>query len=288
MKKNFIVIVFTAIALIMLFPVIFVLSNSFMSGAEIADRYAKTITPTNWFDLSLPPIHFARLGLVPDYVTAKQYLELFFLRPDILRYFWNSLFVTLPVVLGQCLVSAPAAYAFEQMRWKYKEIAFFVYALIMLMPMQVVMVPNFIVAEWLGLRESYLAIILPGIFAPFGTFLIRQQLRSFPKEYYEAAQVDGASHRCYFLRVILPAIRPTIAALAVLTFVEYWNMVDQAVVFIRDSWREPMSVFLSTLMTQEPEMLFVASIFYMLPAMFVFLLGQEQMTQGIQLSGLKA
>ncbi|MGI6189655.1 MAG: carbohydrate ABC transporter permease [Caldicoprobacteraceae bacterium] len=288
MKKNYVILLFSVIALIMLFPVIFALSNSFMSGAEIADRYAKTITPTNWFDFTLPPIHFARLGLIPDYLTARQYLELFFLRPDILRYFWNSVLITLPVVLGQCLVSAPAAYAFEQMRWKHKEIAFFVYAVIMLMPLQVVMVPNFIVAEWLGLRKSYLAIILPGIFTPFGTFLIRQQLRGFPKEYYEAAQMDGASHRCYFLKVVLPAVKPTIAALAILTFVEYWNMVDQAVVFIRESWREPMSVFLSALMTQETAMLFVASVFYMLPAIFVFLLGQEQMVQGIQLSGLKA
>ena len=287
-KKAFIYILLTLAASVMVFPILFTLSNSLMSGAEIADRYAKTVTPGNWYDPFFSGIHFARIGLIPDFATVRQYVNMLFLRPDILRYFWNSVMLTVPVVLGQCIISAPAAYAFEQAHWKYKEALFFVYAVIMLMPLQVVMVPNYIMANWLNILDSYLAIILPGIFSPFGVFLIRQQLRSFPKEYYDAARMDGAEHGSYFLVVVIPAIKPTLAALSILTFVEYWNMVDQAVVFIRTEWKEPMSVFLSTLMNQETSMLFVASVLYMLPALFLFLLGEKSMAHGIQLSGLKA
>lgn len=287
MKKVLFYVILIFAAIIMIYPILFTIVNSFMSEAEILDRYSTTITPTNSFDVCYQQIHFVRLGLLPDVVIFRQYLELFFFQPDILLYFWNSVFLMVCVVLGHCLVSVPAGYAFEYGKWKWKEVLFFVYCAIMLMPLQVVLVPNYIVANWLDIKDSYLAIILPGIFAPFGTFLIRQQLRGFPKDYQEASQLDGASPWSYFAYVILPTVKPTVGALAVLTFVEYWNMVDQAVVFIRDSSKLPMSVFLSSLMSDNTGMLFVTSVFYMLPAVFVFLFGEKQMIHGIQLSGIK-
>lgn len=275
-------------AVLIMLPLLFTLANSLMSPAEVLDRYANTVTPGNFFDDHYGDIHYVNPTLLPSYPTLKQHLTVLFFSPDIMRAFWISLGVAAVVVAGQCAVSAPAAYFFERARFRGKELLFFLYLVVMLLPMQVVLVPNFIVAVNLGLSRSYLAIILPGIAAPFGTFLIRQQMRGFPTVVYEAAQIDGAGKGSIFLRIFLPAAVPSVASLAFLTFVEYWNLIDQAVVFIRETWRQPLSVYLGVLMGQKTEIYFAACVLFMVPPLLVFVMGQEHLRQGIQLSGLKA
>lgn len=201
--------------------------------------------------------------------------------------FWNSLKITTPVLIGNVIVSAMAAFAFEHLRFKRKEAVYFAYIIVMLMPLQVLLVPNFLVADWLNIRQSYLAIILPGIFSPFGVFLVRQQLKGFPSEYFDAALVDGAGYFRFFTRIVVPCMKPTFAALTILTFVEYWNVVDQAVVFIHQTYRQPLSVYLSRMVSLDMGMVFATSVIYMLPALLLFFAGTEQMTEGLRLSGIK-
>lgn len=290
MKKTSLLTYFILImlAVVMLLPLIFIFTNSFMSSAEIADRYSRYITPGNFFNKSYSNIHFANISFIPYFVTGQQYVRLFFYSPDILVRYWYSIGIAVSVVVGQLLISVPAAYAFESLKIKHKEKLFFAYIIVMLMPLQVTLVQNYLIADALRIVNTYWAIILPGIFAPFGTFLIRQQLKGFPQDYFEAAQLDGATHFIYFTIVILPMAKPTIAALAILTFAEYWNLVDQAVVFIRETWREPLSVFLSRMSSGDAGIIFATAVFYLFPAIIIYLFGQKQMVQGIQLSGLKA
>lgn len=284
-KQSILLAVLTFIAALMLFPVLFTLLNSLMSEQEIIDRYGREVTPQNSFDLIQNGIHYVQFSVIPYFVTFSQYVKLFFTRPDLLGFYWNSIYLVVPVVAGQLLVSVPAAYAFEYAEWKHKEKLFFFYIIVMLLPLQVTLVPNYIMADILGMKNSMLAIILPGIFSPFGTFLVRQQLKGMPRGYYEAAQLDGATNFQFFRHIILPAIRPSMAALAILTFVQYWNVVEQAIVFIRQENMEPLSVYLSHI--KDTGMVFSVSAFYMAPALLIFLAGQKQMVQGIQLSGLK-
>ena len=158
----------------------------------------------------------------------------------------------------------------------------------MLMPMQVLLVPNYFVASFLSIENSYLAIILPAIFSPFGVFLIRQYLKGLPYEYIEAAKIDGASQIKIIFYVVSPLIKPAVSALCILLFIEYWNLVDQAVVFIDKSYNEPLSVYLSKLINQDFELVFAASCFYMILILLIFLYGQKYLVEGIQQqSGLK-
>lgn len=285
--KNFIIytIIFI-VAFIFLFPIIITVTNSFMTPFEITNRYTKDITAMNHFSTN-DIMHFVEISLIPNSVSLKQYINLLFEQPTYLYLFWNSVKIVIPVVIGETIISVMAAYAFEYSTIKLKEILFLIYIVIMILPIQITLVPNYIVADFFNLENSYLSIILPGIFNPFGVFLIRQFLKSVPIEYIEAAKIDGANHVQIIRYIIIYIVKPAISALIILTFVEYWNVIDQAIIFIKEEYREPLSILLSKLADGNMEIIFAASCFYMLPAILIFLNGQEDMIKGIQLSGLK-
>jgi multiple sugar transport system permease protein len=230
---------------------------------------------------------FVSFQLVPWQATLGQYKAVLIDQPAFLVLLGNSVKTTAPVVAGNLVVSMLAAYGFTVWKWRHKEAVFMAYVVVMLMPLQAVLVPNYIVAGFLGIEESYLAIILPGVFAPFGTFLLRQSMRALPKEYFEAARIDGAGDARAFLHVAAPLMKPGMAALAMLTFIEYWNLVEQAVIFIKDYTREPLSVYLSRIKSGNVALVFAASCVFMLPPLLFLLFGQENLEKGIELSGIK-
>ena len=276
-----------AFALAFAIPIIVTFTNSFMLGSQIRARYAMDVLPTNaFYRLEVfPQIHFVRMTVFPAWISFTQYLSVIF--DDVYLFaLWNSIILTLPSVLGQIVIAVPAAYAFEFGKWKHKEKLFFVYIVIMLMPLPVVLVPQFVMAGFLRIQESTLAVILPAIFAPFGVFLLRQFVKTFPKECLEAAKIDGAGQIRTLVSIVVPLLKPAIAALSLLVFVDYWNVVEQAIVFITDPNRMPLSVALSG-MIHSYDIIFAASFFYMIPALLVFLYGQEYLVEGVRLSGMK-
>jgi len=284
-KKSLLALVVGVVALMFFAPLLVIFTNSFMSTFEIVNRYTHHIRPGNMLYAG-ESIHFVRVGLIPDFASLRQYISLFLGHPIYLRNFWNSVALAFPIVAGQILISAPAAYAFEMSRWRGKEGVYFVYIVVMLLPLQVTLVPNFIMADWMNLMGSRWAVILPGIFNPFGVFILRQFLRNFPKDYAEAAQIDGAGHLTTFIRVIAPMFKPAIAALFMLAFVENWNLVEAPRIFL-ESAAEPLSVYLAQMAGAHLDMIFAASFFYLLPCVIILLYGQEFMIEGIQLSGVK-
>jgi multiple sugar transport system permease protein len=274
-----------ALGLLFMFPLAVTLAGSFMIPAEIAVRYSSGITI---FDLVQGITEkFKAITLIPNPVSLEQYGEVLINQPSFLILLFNSLKITLPVILGSLAVSLLTAYGFTLWRWKYKEWVFMVYVMVMLMPLQAVLVPNYIIAALLGIEKSYLAIILPGIFSPFGVFLMRQSMRSLPPAYFEAAEIDGAGNWHILLYLVIPQLKSSITALCMLLFIEYWNLVEQAVVFIDDFRLEPLSVYLSRLADGRIALIFAASCVYMfLPLWFLFA-GQGDLEKGIELSGVK-
>ena len=285
-QKAIIITIVFVLAFAFLFPIFIVFTNSFMGAFEIDTRYTHLIRPGNWLFTQDSAYHFVRLTLIPDFVTLSQYASLLFGHPMYLVRFWNSLALTLPILIGQILISVPAAYAFEMSRFHLKEGVYLIYIIVMLMPLQVALVPNFLIADWLGLLDSRLAIILPGIVNPFGVFLMRQFLRNLPRDYIDAAQIDGAGYLTAFFCVIAPLFKTAVAALMMLTFVESWNLVEAPRLFL-DVSQEPLSVYLAEMAIQNLYTIFAASLIYLLPCVLMFLFGQEHMVEGIQLSGIK-
>lgn len=263
---------FTVImGLLFLLPLIFTISNSFMGDIEIISRYTKEITEYNTMDLAVGNMHFVNMGFFPDKPTISSYLDVFN-NSHYLKSYLNSILIVVPILIGQCIISPLAAFGFEYSKWKYKELLFFMYILIMLMPIQVLLVPNYLIADWLGLIDTHLAIILPAIFNPIGVFIIRLQLKGFPKESIEAAQNCGATHFQVFKNIVLPNIKPSIGILMVLIFTEYWNVIEQGLVLLKNSALNPLSIYLSQIADKDLGVFFATSCLYLIPIFLMFLL----------------
>lgn len=273
------------LGVLFMLPLVVTLTNSLMPANDILSHYT---TRLSVFDIvNGVKEKYIQIPLIPSQISVSQYTDVLVNQPSFLILLANSLKITVPVVLGNVIVSMLAAYGFSIWKWKHKEKMFFIYIVVMLMPLQAVLVPNYIVADQLGLATSYLAIILPGIFSPFGTFLLRQNMKSLPKEYFEAAQMDGANSLYMFLHIALPQMKSGIAALAMLVFIEYWNIVEQVIIFIKEYYREPLSVFLSHIPSENISMIFASSVVYMLLPLWFLMLGQKDLEKGIELSGIK-
>lgn len=277
-KSRFWWLLFLAITVIYMAPLIITFTNSFMSSTEVERNYNVS---------GMEEGSYVDMNLIPEKVTLSQYAELLFDSPVYLNMLWNSVKITVPIVVGQIIVSTLAAYAFTVLKFKGKELLFFLYIIVMLLPLQVTLMPNYIVADWLGITDSYLAIILSGIFNPFGVFLLRQFMKSLPDAYLEAAKIDGAGNGKIFISIILPMIKPGIAATAMLTLLDYWNLVDQAIIFIQDSEKQPLSTFLAQINNGDIGLAFAGSCFYAVPMLLVLLYGQEHLKQGIAITGMK-
>ncbi|MBE1441036.1 carbohydrate ABC transporter permease [Paenibacillus sp. OAS669] len=285
LQKGALTIVVTIIAAVLLFPIVITFTNSLMTGQEIEINYGPigTMNEASGGEAG----RFANLKLLPDQVSLKQYGEILVNSPRYLTMFWNSVWMVVPIIAGQAFVAALAAYALSKLQFRGRDQLFLVYVLTMLMPFQVTLVPNYIMADRLGLLNSVSAVILPGIFAAFGVFMLRQFMLHIPYSYIEAAKIDGAGHIRIFMTIIVPMVKPGAAALIVLLFVDYWNMVEQPLIFLDDPFRQPLSVYLSKINEGERGVAFAASMLYMTPMALLFLYAESYFIKGIQLSGIK-
>ncbi|MTI65246.1 MAG: carbohydrate ABC transporter permease [Firmicutes bacterium] len=270
-------------ALIMLFPLMMTITNSFMSNEEILSSYKTLSNESQKEDKS----NFFSIKLIPENISIRQYYETLIAKHKFLRMFWNSVFLVTPIVAIQVLISSMAAFVFSKIKFKGRDILFFTYIVIMLMPFQVTLVPNYIVLDKLGLINNYLAIIFPGAFGAFGVFLLRQFMITIPNEYIEAAMVDGCSLIKIFFKVILPLSKGGIASLAILSFIDNWNMVEQPLIFLNDINKYPLSIYLSKINNMEIGIAFAASVIYMIPMILMFLYGENYLIDGISHSGIK-
>lgn len=284
LKKSAITAVMVGIAVLLIMPIVITFTNSLMSDQELSTNYGPIGQMNKAVAGKANP--FVNLKLLPDQVTLEQYGKVLVSSPRYLTMFWNSVFMVVPIIMGQTLVAALAAYAFSKLQFRGRESLFLVYVLTMLMPFQVTLVPNYMMADKLGLLNSSGAIILPGIFAAFGVFMLRQFMLGIPYAYIEAAKMDGAGHLRIFYKIMIPMIKPGLAALVILLFVDYWNMVEQPLIFLDDPFKQPLSVYLSNL-TSEKGIAFAASMLYMAPMILLFLYAETYFIKGVQLSGIK-
>lgn len=270
-------------AILFLLPIILTITNSLMTVSEINANYGVIFKTSNGIRVFIS--NTVNLKFIPDIVSFSQYFKVLFLSPEYLMKFWNSVIYVVPIVVFQLAVASLAAYGFARYRGRVREIIFFSYIILMLMPYQVTLVPNYLVSSWLNIVETRWAIWLPGIFSPFAVYMLTKYMRRIPKSIYEAAEIDGAGEWQIFTRICLPNCRGGLASIAILLFIDYWNMVEQPLILLSDEQMHPLSVFLSKIRTQEISLAFAVAVIYMVLPMLVYLYGEEYLVEGIVYQG---
>lgn len=285
MKKIIISIVIIGITAFYIFPLIIIVTNSFMTQDEINRNYSVEYTDFDYQQKN--DVHYAEYKLIPHIVSLEQYKALLLETPSYLELFMNSVKITIPAVLGQIIVGTLAAYGFVISKFRCKEALFCIYIIVMVLPFQTTLVPNYYMINKLGIMDTHVAIILPTVFHPFAVFIMRQNMKLIPSEVFQAAKMDGANQLQIFFHIALPMVKGGIASLFILSFIDCWGMVEQPMIFLQDAKKEPLSVFLSTISGNNTGLIFAASFFYMIPAVLIFIFGQEYFEQGVKLSALK-
>lgn len=271
-------------AVLFLMPIVLTITNSFMSASEISANYGQVFATTDTGG-KVYISDTVNLKFIPDMVSFSQYITVLFKSPEYLFKFWNSVILVVPIVVFQLFVAAGASYGFTRYRGRIKEIIFFVYIILMLMPYQVTLVPNYLVSDWLHVLDTKWAIWLPGIFSPFAVYLLTKYMRRIPVSVMEAAQIDGAGEWQIFRRICMPLCKGAMCSIAILIFIDYWNMVEQPLILLSDQEKHPLSVFLSKINSGEIGLAFAVATIYMVPPILVFLYGEDYLVEGITYQG---
>ena len=262
----------TLFAIFFALPIVYTVMNSLMSPAEVQHYYSGSGQMT--------------LHLLPDQFSLEEYYQILFRQPDYLMRFFFFFWPVTVIVIGQVCVSSAAGFAFAKFRFPGRDVLFF-FVIILMMPIQVTLVSNYIVLDRMGLIGTYFAIILPAIFSPFGVFLMRQVIATMPDELIEAAKLDGAGNWRIFLRIVLPCSKSGVVSLVILCFIDNWNMVEQPIVCLKDAGKYPLSVFLSQINEMNPGLSFACGVLAMVPVALLFLFYEKELIEGIGFSNLK-
>ena len=279
MKKKIVFIILVAISIFMCFPVIFLLAGSFMSVDELNSYLAPVLAEKSK--------GYVSWGLLPSYPTLRAYVELLFDTPEFFVMFWNSVKIVFLSVCGQLIVGIPAAWGFARYKFPFKKVLFTIYIVVMLMPFQVTMLSSYLVLDKLHLLNTHGSIILPAIFSTFSVFIMYRFFCNIPESIIESARIDGASEVIIFAKIGIPLGMPGIMSAVVLQFLEYWNLIEQPLTFLKDKVLWPLSIYLPNITLENADIAFTASAVTLIAAIIVFFAGQSYLEQGIAASAVK-
>lgn len=221
--------------------------------------------------------------LLPQYPTLRHYFRVMIDTPEFWILFWNSVKIVVAVMVGQLLVSVPAAWGFAKYRFRGNKILFRVYIFFMLLPFQAKMLSEYLVLDKITLLDTHWAIILPGIFSTFPVFILYQFFKGIPQEVLESARLDGAGEWIIFTKIGIPLAMNGIAAVFILNFIEYWNIIEQPLVFLKSKNLWPLSMYMPDVLQNNPGDMFVKIVVTSIPLVVLFLSGQEHLKKGIHI-----
>jgi len=256
------------LAVTMIFPYVWMISNSLKSVAEFSQN---------------------PYSVIPRGLTLSTYHVALF-KGRVAMYMRNSALYTVSVVCCSLLFNSLAAYAFAKSEFPGRDQAFMAVLATMMLPGSVTLIPNFLVAHYLGLTNKYLGVVLPSFAGAFGIFLLRQFFLNIPSELGDAARIDGAGFFSTYWRIMLPLTKPALITLGVFEFLAEWNNFVWPLIILSDWRKYPITVGIASFRqqhyTQWPTV-FAAATAVSVPVAALFFFAQEYVVGGISLSGLK-
>lgn len=270
--------IFIAAGVVICAPVLLVVTGSVMGSSDLQECLAPVFKDGQGF---------VSWKLIPQYPTVEHYIRLLFKTPQFFVLFWNSVKMVVLILVGQMLVGIPAAWAFAVYNVRGKNILFTLYVVLMLLPFQVTMFSSYLTLNKLALLNTHWAVILPAVFNTFPIFVTYGGFKAIPRPLLEAARIDGAGELYIFIKLGLTLGKSGVLSAIVLGFLEYWNMIEQPLAFLEDKKLWPLSLYLPEIDWTQAGFAFSASVIMLIPAVFVFVMGQDYLEQGIVYSGLK-
>lgn len=226
---------------------------------------------------------------IPEKISFTGFMEIFRVFP-FGRAIFNSVFVATLTTFVTVMSACMAGYVFSKIQFKGREAFFAIYLATMMIPGNVTMIPNYLTLRFLGLLNTYVGVMLPSLFNAFGTFLMRQHMKSIPDDYVEAAVLDGASHAKIFFKMILPLAKPAVATLVVITFMGCWNDFLWPLIVLTDRSKMTLPVGLSLLQGQymsRYNMLMAGALISMMPILIIYAFAQKYFEEGLSVGGIK-
>mgnify|MGYP004464034823 CR=1 FL=1 len=231
-----------------------------------------------------PPLFFPTSFHISNYIEVIK-------RVPFLMFILNSLKVAAVVMVGQCIIDTMMAYAFARIEFKGREALFILVLAGLMVPPQASIIPLFMIVRNLNAMNSHISLVLPALMSPLSVFMIRQSMMTIDKSYDEAAELDGASHWMILLKVIVPMCKPSIALVAIMSFLNSWNDYFRALIFISNYNKMTIPVGIQMLkgfMGGGSVSIILAGVMMsMVPPMIIFILGQKYIMKGIRIGGMK-
>ena len=266
-------------AFVVLYPALFILIGSLMGEEELAGNLAGIL------DKSVDD--YVSWSLIPKECSIESYRLIMLFEPGFFVLFWNTVKICIGVIIGQLLIAVPAAWGFAMYDFPLKKVLFMLYIIFMMLPFQVLMLPEYLVLSRLGLLDTLWSVILPGAFSTFPVFIIYNFFKGIPEEEVEAARLDGAGEFRIFFSIGIPAGRTGIEAAMILQFLEYWNIVEQPMIFIDSEEKLPLSLYLPNMNLENAGIAFAAAFLSLIPTVLIFRSGQESLESGIKATTIK-
>ncbi|AWX55184.1 MULTISPECIES: carbohydrate ABC transporter permease [Brevibacillus] len=269
-KKLLIHLLLIAGALVMVAPFVWMVLTSLKSLGE---------------STQVPPV------ILPTKYQWENYTHIFEMLP-FLDFYWNTVITTVAKVIGQVFLCSLAAYAFARIEFPGRNALFILFLTVLMVPGQVFLLPQFMIMKELGWLNTLTALIVPGLFSAFGTFLLRQFFMSLPKELEEAAKLDGCNHFQIYWRIMLPLAKPGLIALAIFVALWSWNDLMWPLIVNSTPDKMPLSAGLAYLTGEHTNLtnypiLMAGSVLAIWPMIIVFIFMQKHFVEGITLTGSK-
>lgn len=260
----------------------------FMTGAALIALfpfYWMLVTAVKPVDeiFAFPPKLWPREFIWSNFSTALQ-------RAPFAVYFKNSFIVTAVSTTITVCINLLAGFSFAKYKFKYKEILFLIVLSTLMIPLQVTMIPNFIIASKLGIRNTLWGVIIPPCAEALGLFMSRQFISDIPDELLEAGRIDGATEFTIFSKIIIPNVKPLISVLVILTVMWRWNDLQWPLIMLSNDKHYTVQLGLSNLNGAQYvnwNDMMAASLISVLPVLIIFLIFQKQFVQGVASSGIK-
>lgn len=266
--KTLMTIIILGLAIIFIFPFLWMISTSFKMEIDVFDFPIK---------------------LIPETWNFNNYKKVFS-DNQFLLFYKNSLFIAACSVAGNLWFSSTAAYAFARLRFKGKTVIFALYMMTLMIPLQILLLPKFIMFQRMGLYDSYWALILPAMISPFATFFLRQTYMSIPMELSEAGLIDGASHWRIYLQLIFPLAKGSLVTVGILAFIDSWNDYMQPSILLRSISKFTIPIGLewfSTSNSSNYALTMAATVVSLVPILILFIVTQKYYIESIAASGIK-